>query len=93
MTRDQLNTLMESCKRTPMIALQCGTPRSPQERANDAWKSLGNEMGFDHMTVRPNGKGDRFFSATETECQGIELGGGNTSGCDQSAGDCPTCGK
>ena len=27
------------------------------------------------------------------ECPGIELGDGNWSGCDQSAGDCPTCGK
>ena len=26
-------------------------------------------------------------------CQGIELGDGNFSGCDQSAGDCPSCGN
>lgn len=26
-------------------------------------------------------------------CKGIDLGDGNFSGCDQSAGDCPTCGK
>lgn len=29
----------------------------------------------------------------ETVCRGIELGDGNFSGCDQSAGDCPSCGK
>ena len=93
MTKEQLNKLMKACKSVPMIALQCGTPRSPQERANDAWNALGKEMGFDHHTVRPNGKGDRFFTAEKTDCQGIELGDGNTSGCDQSGGDCPTCGK
>jgi hypothetical protein len=26
-------------------------------------------------------------------CKGIDLGGGNFSGCDASAGDCPECGK
>ena len=66
MTQDQLDKLMDACKPVVMIALQCGTPASPQENANFAWKSLGKEMGFDHMTVRPNGKGDRFFSAKES---------------------------
>lgn len=27
------------------------------------------------------------------QCKGIDLGDGNFSGCDQSAGDCPECGK
>lgn len=66
MTEKQLQKLMNACKPVPMIALQCGTPSSPQENANTAWESLGKEMGFDHMTVRPNGKGDRFFTAKET---------------------------
>ncbi len=26
-------------------------------------------------------------------CKGIDLGDGNFSGCDSSAGDCPECGK
>lgn len=26
-------------------------------------------------------------------CPGIDLGDGNFSGCDQSGGDCPVCGK
>ena len=63
MTQDQLASLMAACKPVAMIALNCGTPSSPQENANAAWATLGREMGFDHMTVRPNGKGDRFFSA------------------------------
>ena len=91
MTQEQLNALMEASKPVVMIALQCGQPSSPQENANRAWQALGSEMGFDHMTVSPNGKGDRFFSAQETACKGIELGDGNFSGCDQSSGDCPAC--
>jgi len=63
MTQDQLDGLMEACKPVAMVALNLGTPSSPQENANAAWKKLGNEMGFDHMSVRPNGKGERFFSA------------------------------
>jgi hypothetical protein len=95
MTPEQLNTLMTACKPVAAIALQCGTPSTPQENANRAWQALGDEMGFDHMTVTPNCKGDRFFSANEVEkkCEGIDLGDGNFSGCDQSAGDCPECGK
>ena len=64
MTQEQLDTIMNACKPVPMIMLQCGEPSSPQENANAAWASLGRELGFDHMTVSPNGKGDRFFSAT-----------------------------
>ena len=63
MTQKQLDEIMDACKPVPMIALQCGTPNSPQVNANAAWKKLGQDLGFDHMTVRPNGKGDRFFSA------------------------------
>lgn len=63
MTQEQLDKLMAASKPVPLIALQCGMPASPQENANSAWKALGKEMGFDYMTVKPNGKGDRFFSA------------------------------
>jgi hypothetical protein len=66
MTQAQLDTIMTACKPVPLIALQCGMPSSPQENANSAWKRLGEEMGFNHMTVTPNGKGERFFSAQET---------------------------
>lgn len=63
MTHDQLDEIMDACKPVPLIALNCGTPSSPQENANRAWERLGKELGFDHMTVKPNGKGDRFFTA------------------------------
>ena len=39
------------------------------------------------------GKGDRFFSAEALPCKGIEIEPGVFSGCDQSVGDCPECGK
>jgi len=84
--------LLEACKSGPTIALQCGPVMSPQERANIAWGELGKKMGFKAMTVQPTGKGDRFFSA-EVECPGIEIEPGKFSGCNQSAGDCPRCGK
>lgn len=70
MTQAQLDKLLDACKPVLMIALQCGTPPSPQENANAAWASLGEVMGFDAMTVKPNGKGDRFFSAEPTICKG-----------------------
>ncbi len=64
MSKGQLTKLQDACKPVAMIALHCGTPTSPQENANNAWKSLGKELGFDYMTVQPiNGKGPEFFSA------------------------------
>jgi hypothetical protein len=63
MTQEQLDKILDACTPVPLIMLQCGTPPSRQEMANIAWKKLGAEMGFDHMTVRPTGEGDRFFSA------------------------------
>ena len=65
MTDEQLEKMLESMKPTPAIMLQCGEPPSQQERANAAWKALGDEMGFEHMTVRPNGEGDKVFTAEE----------------------------
>jgi predicted TIM-barrel fold metal-dependent hydrolase len=54
-------------KPVPYMIIGGYAPRSRQENANDAWEALGREMGFKHMTVRPNGKGDRFFSAEPSE--------------------------
>ena len=34
-----------------------------------------------------------LFSVDEALCKGIEVESGVFSGCDQSAGDCPMCGK
>lgn len=92
MSSEDLSQLMEAFKPVPMIALQCGTPISVQESANRAWCALGDRLGFDGMTVRPSGKGDRFFTAEE-KCLGIEVEPGEFSGCDASGGDCPSCGQ
>ena len=68
MTQEQLDEIMNACKPTPVMYLSGGKPmfNSQQENANYAWEKLGKELGFKHMTVRPNGKGDRFFSADAT---------------------------
>lgn len=65
MTQDQLDKLMDACKPTPVISFDGKTNAfgTPQENANYVWEKLGKEMGFKHMTVKPTGKGDRFFSA------------------------------
>ena len=75
MTEEDLKEILDSCKPVPMIMLQCGTPSSPQENANRAWKRLGDKMGFDSLTVQPiQGKSNRYFSAipNETEQQRVD---------------------
>ena len=66
MSDEDHDALMEACKPVAMIALQCGTPRSPQQNANDAWQRLGTKMGFDHMTVKPDGSDSHDFTAVPT---------------------------
>ncbi len=68
MTEDDLKVILDACKPTPHMMIGSYTPSTPQENANRAWQSLGEKMGFDHMTVKPiNGKGQRFFSAVPRE--------------------------
>lgn len=67
MTEAQLGVLMEASKPVPLIMLQCGMPSGAHENANNAWASLGRELHFNHMTVKPvSGKGTRFFTAIPT---------------------------
>ena len=63
MSQEQLEEILDACKPVPLIAINCGMPSSPQENANAAWARLGKTLGFKHMTVKPSGKGNRFFSA------------------------------
>ena len=75
MTDDDLNELLNSCKPTPVMMVGGVSAPTPEENANSAWESLGKQMGFDYMSVRPiNGKGMRFFSAipSENEAQKAE---------------------
>lgn len=67
MTEADLATILEACKPVPMIALQCGSRLSQQERANAAWVALGQRMGFDGMSVQPTREGDRVFTAEAKE--------------------------
>ena len=69
MTQADLDKIKEACKPVPLIMLQCGMPASPQENANNAWKELGERMGFDGMTVQPSSKGQLFFMAEETKVE------------------------
>lgn len=65
MSEEQLKNLLDACKPTPAMYLSGGVPAfgTPQENANRAWRTLGEEMGFDWETVAPSNKGDRFFFA------------------------------
>ena len=69
MTEDDLKRILDACKPTPVMFLSGGAPMcdSPQENANRAWKELGQRMGFDHMTVQPDRRGNRFFTAVPSE--------------------------
>ena len=67
MTQQQYDRLLDAMAPVPMIALHLGSPRSLQQRANDAWEVLGNEMGFQHMTVRPSTLSPRHFTAEPKE--------------------------
>ena len=48
------------------IDMDTGFPKNHYEYANNVWKSLGKEIGFNPVTVRPSEKGERFFIAEPT---------------------------
>ena len=68
MTKADLITIINACKPAPAIMLHISPPADPQQRANEAWKALGDKMGFDYMTVRPiDGEPPQFFTAVPSE--------------------------
>lgn len=67
MTEADLADLLKAMQPVPYMIIGGMAPASRQENANAAWARLGAKMGFDPMTVRPNGKGDRFFTAEAIE--------------------------
>lgn len=74
MTKEEMKELLEACKPVPCMMIGGSTGPSPQENANNAWKNLGEKLGFDYDTVKPiPGKGTEFFSAvpSETEMQRV----------------------
>lgn len=60
---DQIVDAIQKAEAVPLIALNCGSPQSPQEAANNAWRDLGLRMGFDSATVEPTGNGKLSFTA------------------------------
>ncbi len=64
MTQAQRDALVEASKPVPYMVVGGAEPRSPQENANDAWRELGKELGFKHMTVQP-GCGDPLCFTAE----------------------------
>lgn len=70
MTDDQLKAITDAYKPTPVMYLPAGKSmfKTPQENANHAWKLLGDELGFDHMTVLPvPGADSKVFDAEPKE--------------------------
>lgn len=70
MTQKQLDKVLEACKPTPVMFLSGGVAmgRTPQQNANDAWRKLGDEMGFKWDTAQPMpGCCQRHFTAEAKE--------------------------
>lgn len=65
MTQEQLQKILDASRPVMHIVANGIPPRSPQENANDAWAALGEELGFDYMTVRPCGPDAHVFTAEE----------------------------
>lgn len=65
MTQKQYDTLMEAMKPVPYMVIGGYPPPSRQENANAAWARLGEEMGFDYMTVRPAAGGNQLQFTAE----------------------------
>ena len=64
LSKEQFDRLIAACQPVPYLVFGGIAPRSPQENANAAWCALGQEIGFDGMTVEPvHGKPDTFFTA------------------------------
>ena len=60
---EQYERLLNASKPVPYMIIGGIEPRSPQENANDAWRALGQELGFDYMSVRPVAGEPRKFTA------------------------------
>lgn len=72
MTDQDLEILLNASKPTLCMEICRKLPRSPQENANEAWRRLGDKIGFDHMTVRPVGNDIKVFTAESKEAAQAE---------------------
>lgn len=74
MTEEQYAMLLEACKPIPCMMVRGYPPQSPQENANAAWATLGRELGFRSLTVKPiPGKSTRCFTAEPVETEGAAI--------------------
>ena len=55
LTPEQHQAIKEASKPVPLLYLASGQPmfESSEERINNAWKKLGEELGFDWETAKP----------------------------------------
>lgn len=68
MSYEQLEEILKACLPVPYMIFGGHEPSTPQENATRAWESLGRELGFDHLSVKPvSGQGERFFTAEVAE--------------------------
>lgn len=67
MSDEQFRLLMEASKPTPYMVIGGIPPTGPQENANNAWKSLGEEMKFKWDTAGPAGGDPKTFTAEPME--------------------------
>lgn len=68
MSEEDLKKILDACKPTPAMWGSGGAPMfsTPQENANQAWRDLGQRMGFVWDSARAvSGKGPQFFTAEE----------------------------
>ena len=63
MSEEDYEALLSSCRPVAYLVFGGTQPRSQQENANDAWKRLGDKMGFNYRTVSPHGSNPRSFTA------------------------------
>ena len=69
MTEEQFEKLLDASKPTLCMMIGNVLPRTPQQNANYAWALLGEEMGFDSLTVKPvPGKSGQHFTAEVRSC-------------------------
>ena len=63
MNDEQLKSLIDAARPSVYLVANGSEPLSPQESANNAWKSLAKDMGFKCNTVRPEGSDPKNFTA------------------------------
>jgi hypothetical protein len=63
MTDEQFEEIKKACQPVTYLVVGGMPPSSPQENANNAWAALGRELGFKHMTVKPEGSDQKRFTA------------------------------